>query len=275
MPSTSYVIGPKKRCVKSEYKILNPKAVDNASDIKQAASAILESTGLDPDQFRLGHTKVFFRAGVLGQMEELRDDRLGKIVGWMQSYMRGYLSRKEYKKIQEQRLALQVVQRNLRKYLKLRTWPWWKLWTKVKPLLNVRDIEAELEKLEEKVAQTEASLAREEKARKEVEALNAKLLEEKTTLLKNLEGEKSGLSSIQERAAKLAAQKADLETQLASLPGRSSYQKFADSSPSRFRVETSEELCSNDQRSVERQDWKTIASVKRQFRTLTNLASLQ
>ncbi|KAI5697733.1 hypothetical protein M8J75_014821 [Diaphorina citri] len=200
------------------YKILNPKAVDNASDIKQAASAILESTGLDPDQFRLGHTKVFFRAGVLGQMEELRDDRLGKIVGWMQSYMRGYLSRKEYKKIQEQRLALQVVQRNLRKYLKLRTWPWWKLWTKVKPLLNVRDIEAELEKLEEKVAQTEASLAREEKARKEVEALNAKLLEEKTTLLKNLEGEKSGLSSIQERAAKLAAQKADLETQLAVSP---------------------------------------------------------
>lgn len=36
-------------------------------------------------------------------MEELRDDRLGKIVGWMQSYMRGYLSRKDYKKIQEQR----------------------------------------------------------------------------------------------------------------------------------------------------------------------------
>ncbi|KAI5720900.1 hypothetical protein M8J77_013076 [Diaphorina citri] len=212
----NYRIGhTKARKIPLWYKILNPKAVDNASDIKQAASAILESTGLDPDQFRLGHTKVFFRAGVLGQMEELRDDRLGKIVGWMQSYMRGYLSRKEYKKIQEQRLALQVVQRNLRKYLKLRTWPWWKLWTKVKPLLNVRDIEAELEKLEEKVAQTEASLAREEKARKEVEALNAKLLEEKTTLLKNLEGEKSGLSSIQERAAKLAAQKADLETQLA------------------------------------------------------------
>ncbi|KAI5697735.1 hypothetical protein M8J75_014821 [Diaphorina citri] len=188
-------------------------------DAKEASAAILGGlTALDPEQYRLGISKVFFRAGVLGQMEELRDDRLGKIVGWMQSYMRGYLSRKEYKKIQEQRLALQVVQRNLRKYLKLRTWPWWKLWTKVKPLLNVRDIEAELEKLEEKVAQTEASLAREEKARKEVEALNAKLLEEKTTLLKNLEGEKSGLSSIQERAAKLAAQKADLETQLAVSP---------------------------------------------------------
>lgn len=88
--------------------------------------------------------QVFFRAGVLGQMEELRDERLSKIVSWMQAYIRGYLSRKDYKKLQDQRLALVVVQRNLRKYLQIRTWPWWKLWQKVKPLLNVTRIEDEL-----------------------------------------------------------------------------------------------------------------------------------
>lgn len=87
---------------------------------------------------------MFFRAGVLGQMEELRDERLSKIVSWMQAYIRGYLTRKDYKKLQEQRLALQVVQRNLRKYLQLRTWPWYKLWQKIKPLLNVTRIEDEM-----------------------------------------------------------------------------------------------------------------------------------
>lgn len=87
---------------------------------------------------------MFFRAGVLGQMEDLRDERLGKIVTWMQSWVRGYLSRKEFKRLQEQRLALQVCQRNLRKYLKLRTWPWYKLWQKVRPLLNVTRIEDEI-----------------------------------------------------------------------------------------------------------------------------------
>ena len=87
---------------------------------------------------------MFFRAGVLGQMEELRDERLGRIMSWMQSWIRGYLARKDYKKIQEQRLALQVVQRNLRKYMQLRTWPWYKLWQKVKPLLNVSRIEDEI-----------------------------------------------------------------------------------------------------------------------------------
>jgi len=42
------------------------------------------------------------------------------------------------------RIALQVVQRNLRKFLQLRTWPWYKLWQKVKPLLNVTRIEDEI-----------------------------------------------------------------------------------------------------------------------------------
>lgn len=48
---------------------------------------------------------MFFRAGVLGQMEELRDERLSKIIGWLQSYIRGYIARKDFKKLQDQRLV--------------------------------------------------------------------------------------------------------------------------------------------------------------------------
>ncbi|XP_030030426.1 myosin heavy chain, muscle isoform X47 [Manduca sexta] len=199
---------------KLRYMILAPVAMSKEKDPKEACRKCLEEVGLDPESYRIGHTKVFFRAGVLGQMEELRDDRLAKIVSWLQAYIRGYLSRKEYKKLQEQRLALQVVQRNLRKYLQLRTWPWWKLWQKVKPLLNVTRIEDEMAKLEEKAQKAQEAFEREEKLRKEVEALNAKLLEEKTALLANLEGEKGSLSETQERANKLQAQKADLENQL-------------------------------------------------------------
>ncbi|XP_039753053.1 myosin heavy chain, muscle isoform X6 [Pararge aegeria] len=199
---------------KLRYKILAPQAVDKESDPKKIAQIILEASGLDVESYRLGHTKVFFRAGVLGQMEELRDDRLSKIVSWLQAYIRGYLSRKDFKKLQEQRLALQVVQRNLRKYLQLRTWPWWKLWQRVKPLLNVTRVEDEIAKLEEKAQKAQEAFEKEEKLRKEVEALNAKLLEEKAQLLSSLEGEKGSLSEIQDRANKLQAQKADVESQL-------------------------------------------------------------
>lgn len=77
-------------------------------------------------------------------MEEFRDERLSRIMSWMQAWARGYLNRKTFKKLQEQRLALTVVQRALRRYLKLRTWPWWKLWQKVKPLLNASRVEDQI-----------------------------------------------------------------------------------------------------------------------------------
>jgi len=64
------------------------------------------------------------------------------------------------------------------------------------------------------MTKVQENLAREEKARKEVEALNATLLAEKTKLLSSLEGEKGSLGAVQERAAKLQAQKNDLESQL-------------------------------------------------------------
>lgn len=70
------------------------------------------------------------------------------------------------------------------------------------------------QRLEEEVETTKAALEKEEKARKELEALNTKLLQEKHQLLSSLEGEKGELSSIQERAAKLQAQKNDLDLQL-------------------------------------------------------------
>ncbi|XP_043642767.1 myosin heavy chain, muscle isoform X33 [Drosophila teissieri] len=205
---------------KMRYQILNPAGIVGVDDPKKCGSIILESTALDPDMYRIGHTKVFFRAGVLGQMEEFRDERLGKIMSWMQAWARGYLSRKGFKKLQEQRVALKVVQRNLRKYLQLRTWPWYKLWQKVKPLLNVSRIEDEIARLEEKAKKAEELHAAEVKVRKELEALNAKLLAEKTALLDSLSGEKGALQDYQERNAKLTAQKNDLENQLRDIQER-------------------------------------------------------
>ncbi|XP_018304670.1 myosin heavy chain, muscle isoform X25 [Mycetomoellerius zeteki] len=205
---------------KLRYMILAPAAMAAQSEPKVAAAKCFEEIALDPDSYRIGHTKVFFRAGVLGQMEELRDERLSKIVSWMQAYIRGYLSRKDYKKLQEQRLALVVVQRNLRKYLQLRTWPWWKLWQKIKPLLNVTRIEDEMAALEEKARKAQEAFEKEEKLRKELEDMNSKLLTEKTNLLRQLEGEKGSLSEYQEKSLKLAAQKADLESQLQDLTDR-------------------------------------------------------
>lgn len=76
------------------------------------------------------------------------------------------------------------------------------------------DGEMALQALEEKAKKAQEAFEKEEKLRKELEDLNAKLLSEKTNLLRQLEGEKGSLSEYQEKSLKLAAQRADLESQL-------------------------------------------------------------
>jgi myosin heavy subunit len=84
--------------------------------------------------------------------------------------------KREYRKMLAQRLALSVLQRNIRKYLSLRNWAWWKLYTKVKPLLSVARQEDELKKLEDEFKVLKENFEKEEKLRKETEENNTKLI---------------------------------------------------------------------------------------------------
>lgn len=47
--------------------------------------------------------QVFFKAGLLGQLEEMRDDRLALIITGIQARSRGLLARIEFQKIVERR----------------------------------------------------------------------------------------------------------------------------------------------------------------------------
>lgn len=47
--------------------------------------------------------QVFFKAGLLGLLEEMRDERLSRIITRIQAQSRGVLSRMEYKKLLERR----------------------------------------------------------------------------------------------------------------------------------------------------------------------------
>merc|ERR1719221_159190 len=78
---------------KARYNILGAAAVAKAKNDKAAAGAVMDIVKLDKEKFRLGHTKVFFRAGILGWMEEAREDKIGSVLSWLQSGARGKASR--------------------------------------------------------------------------------------------------------------------------------------------------------------------------------------
>merc|ERR1711931_430489 len=82
---------------KARYNILAAKLVAKAKNDKAAASGLLELIKLDKEKYRCGHTKVFFRAGILGFMEEVREDRIGSVLAWLQAGARGKASRMQFK----------------------------------------------------------------------------------------------------------------------------------------------------------------------------------
>ena len=49
---------------------------------------------LDPNLYRIGQSKIFFRTGVLAQLEEERDLKITVVIIAFQSQARGFLARK-------------------------------------------------------------------------------------------------------------------------------------------------------------------------------------
>merc|ERR1719308_516899 len=144
---------------KARYNILAAKLVAKAKNDKAAASAVLDgAVKLDKEKFRLGHTKVFFRAGILGYMEEVREDKIGSVLSWLQAGARGKASRMQFKKLQDQKLALYCCQRAIRAMMLSKTWLWLQIWLAIKPNLKCTQFGKYKKEYEDKIALAEANI---------------------------------------------------------------------------------------------------------------------
>ncbi|KAH3748163.1 myosin heavy chain, striated muscle-like [Dreissena polymorpha] len=206
---------------KQRYSILAPNAIPSGFvDGKVVTEKILTAIQIDPNEYKIGNTKVFFKAGVLGNLEDIRDERLSKTVSLFQAWIRGYLMRKQYKRLNDQRTALSMIQRNIRKWMVLKNWQWWKLYTKVKPLLNAARAEDEIKKMEEAFAKTKEELAKIEKIKKELEERCVVLQREKDDALLQLSAEGDTLGEMEEKIENLIQQKVDYEAQIKEMEER-------------------------------------------------------
>jgi len=197
---------------RQRYELLTPNVIPKGfMDGKKACERMIGALELDPNLFRVGQSKIFFRAGVLAHLEEERDLRVTDLVVKFQAYCRGLLARRNYHKRVQQLNAIRILQRNCAAYLKLRNWQWWRLYTKVKPLLQVT-------KNDEKVVQKETELKEiKEKLvshEKEVVTLNQQYeqaLEEKNILAEQLQAETELCAEAEEMRVRLAARKQEME----------------------------------------------------------------
>merc|ERR1712168_141735 len=205
---------------KARYNILGASLVAKAKNDKAAAQAVMDIVKLDKEKFRLGHTLVFFRAGIGGWMEEQRENKIGSVLAWLQSGARGKASRMQFKKLQDQKLALYACQRAIRNYFTAKTWLWMQIWLAIKPNLKCTQFGKFKKEYEDKIALAEANIDGALEARSKVQAVYDGLAGQKNELSLALKSGGSAVQEIIDKTTRIEGQAAEVQNELAGVNNR-------------------------------------------------------
>ncbi|XP_078278614.1 myosin-XVIIIa isoform X4 [Rhinoraja longicauda] len=138
------------------------------TDEKRAVEELLESLDLEKSSYHMGLSRVFFRAGTLVKLEEQRDEQTRRNITLFQAACRGYLARQHFKKRKIQDLAIRCIQKNIKKNKGVKNWPWWKVFTTVRPLIEVQLTEEQIRGKDDEIQQLRSKVERVEKERNEL-----------------------------------------------------------------------------------------------------------
>jgi myosin heavy chain 9/10/11/14 len=133
---------------RQRYEVLTPGIIPRGyMDGRKACLRMVDALELDKAIYKIGTSKIFFKAGVLAELEERRDALLFEIFSKLQAVARMWTARRQMKKVLNRAIAIRTIQRNARQYGELREWPWWQLYTKVshfRPLMSLIVLTVEL-----------------------------------------------------------------------------------------------------------------------------------
>lgn len=200
------------------YEILTPNALpQNFMDARKAVEIMLEKMEMDKNLYRIGNSKVFFKSGVLANLEEDRDKKLYTFMVVFQARVRGRLARIKHNKRTQIKSALFIIQRNIRNYFELRFWSWWRLFVRIKPLLQITRQEEEMKSKEDELKKAKDKMEKAELEVKEMESRIQSLQEEKNNALTKMQRDADTIQDMDEKLNSLTTKKTELEEVIADL----------------------------------------------------------
>lgn len=177
---------------RNRYEVLTPGIIPRGyMDGRKACQRMVEALELDRSTFKIGLTKIFFKAGVLAEMEERRDKHLHDIFSRFQAACRMFSARRQMKKILNRAAAVRTIQRNARLYVQLREWPWWQLYTRVRPMLKATRHDEELKRKQMELAMVTERAERDQREKEALETLRFSLESEKKKIETQLHSERA------------------------------------------------------------------------------------
>ncbi|KAF5366211.1 hypothetical protein D9758_005722 [Tetrapyrgos nigripes] len=200
------------------YEVLTPGIIPKGyMDGREACKKMVAALELDEALFKIGMSKIFFKAGVLAELEERRDSLLFEIFSKLQAAARMWTARRQIKKVLNRASAIRTIQKNARVYNELRDWPWWQLYTKVRPLLAATRNDEELRRKEAELILHKERAERDRQEKEKLETLKMSLEAEKRKVEDELEAERAlalDKDTLLERSKK---HEAELEEEVADL----------------------------------------------------------
>ncbi|TIB06459.1 hypothetical protein E3P96_00437 [Wallemia ichthyophaga] len=137
---------------RSRYGVLTPNVLSvHYMDARKVCQRMLESLELDSELYRIGNSKIFFKSGVLAEMEERRDNILYDLFTSIQASSRGFITRRIIHKLRNKANAALIINRNAELSNNLSQWAWWRVFNKVRPLLTATRSEEEIRKREDQL----------------------------------------------------------------------------------------------------------------------------
>ncbi|WVQ93464.1 hypothetical protein IAU59_000538 [Kwoniella sp. CBS 9459] len=205
---------------RQRYEVLTPGVIPKGyMDGRKAAERIAEALELDKQFYKIGATKIFFKAGVLAELEERRDNLLTDLFRRFQSAARMHVARRRILKLINRAQAVRTIQRNARVYLQLRDWPWWSLYVKVRPLLAATRTDDALVRKEAELAMAKERAERDEAEKKRLEDLKAALAAEKSKVETDLSSERELGREKDRMLERSKARESELEEKIKELEG--------------------------------------------------------
>merc|ERR1740128_531213 len=220
---TRYAILAPKEAVAAMKKIKRP-VTEEKKNIA-ATHAVMDKVNLVGDKFQYGHTKIFFRAGILGLMEEIRDDRINDLVAMFQGAIRAFYARRIYKKLWDHKYGLLVVQRTVRNYMIGKKWLWWTMWLALKPNLKSGNFELFKMELANKIQFAQDHLDEVIKEKEESQKKHARITSEVEEIKVSLAGGTNAKDDLLNKISKLEDIKSGLQKEITQLNNKINAEK--------------------------------------------------
>lgn len=97
----------------NRYRLLCKRAEIVDWNVKATCTNIVRNWLQDDDKYRFGHTQIFFRAGQVAYLEQLRTDLRRKYIVVVQSSIRRFIYRSKFLRLKRTALGIQTYARGL------------------------------------------------------------------------------------------------------------------------------------------------------------------